>query len=146
MRLAFPVEECLWGSVLSLGDLFQGLAEMEFIFFSAHFGPQTRGHADEPCSRHVIERAFFKFGFDLAELFAQGFPSLALGNKILLLNGVRFNGTEILDFELVRSAPVDERAFGHAEELRDFDEAFAFGAEGDEFFNNFRLVHKNGMG
>jgi len=130
--LASPIENGLRSGILTFRQFLQRLAEVEFDFFVTHFSAQIGRESHEPSGWDILQVSFVNFLLYLAQLFGQAFPAFTSRDKTLLLDCVGFDDPEVLDVELVDTAPVDEGPFGDVQFLSDLSETFAFGAKEDE--------------
>ena len=78
---------------------------------------------------------------DPAELFAQRIDPVSRGSQPFFTEGLQFDGLEVLDLELVFTAPGNERGFGDVELGHEAGIAPALGAQFNETLNGLFFVH-----
>jgi len=105
-----------------------GNAELERAGGLLNLATQMAGGAHELRRGQLCEIAGGEFGFDPAQLFADGIDMFGGGSEPLGAQRFQLDDMEVLDLELVLAAPVDEGGFGDIEFGRDPRESPALDA------------------
>ena len=136
-----PVEDII--EEFFLWDVASGDGKTRLADFVSDFLAQFGRQADEPAGGDGVVGAFGQFVLDALKMFREVFPAFLAVGEAFFRQGLRFDGAEILDFELIGAAPLNESGFRDVDLGGNAGEAPAGGTELNEASNRFLIFHKN---
>jgi hypothetical protein len=132
-------------STFGIGDGIGPFTELEgrgrSDCFGADLGAQLGGDAVEAGGGDFLEVAALNLLLDAPQLGSQLAPAFVPRAEGRLEERLGLGGAEVVDFELMLPAPLDERGLGDVQFDLDAVEAPALRAQEDEAIDGFQIVH-----